>query len=85
MLEQPQTGLISRFYRQVENRLKNDTLARGQFVDKLTTYSWFESQQSHYIVSYIFTEILKKSTILVMTNPKPEGDFRLSSTAKDKF
>ena len=23
MLEQPQTGLISRFYRQVENRLKN--------------------------------------------------------------
>ena len=24
MLEQPQTGLISRFFRQVENRLKND-------------------------------------------------------------
>ena len=25
MLEQPQAGLISRFYRQVENRLKNNS------------------------------------------------------------
>ena len=36
------------------------------------------------LLGYIFTEILKKGTILVRTNPKPEDDFRLS-TAKDKF
>ena len=57
--QQPQTGLISRFYRQVENRLKNRVYLIAILV-------FFLSIMSHISVGSLFSLIVSWQTLEIV-------------------